>query len=71
MKARKPSPLERLIDERAGQMLVATVSVAVEKIAEEIAREALSDESFRQTLRVLVQERSKALLEELLDGETR
>ena len=64
---RTQTALERLVNERVDQVLAA----AVEKIAEEIAREALADETFRQTLRVLVQQRSKALLEELLDGGTR
>ena len=44
--------LERILDERVGQSLV--VSVAVDRIAEEIAREALADETFRRTIRELV-----------------
>jgi hypothetical protein len=60
------STLDRLVDDRAGGMLVGTISVAVEKIAEEIAKEALADEEFRRTLQTLVRERSRALLKELL-----
>jgi len=33
--------LEKIVDERVGLTLVGTVSVAVDRIAEEIAREAL------------------------------
>ncbi len=57
--------LERIVDQRAGQAVVGTVSVAVEKIAEEIAREALADETFRRAIRELVQRRSRELLDRL------
>ena len=61
--------LERIVDERVGQSLVGSVSVAVDRIAEEIAREALADETFRRTIRELVRVRSQELLKELLgDG---
>lgn len=58
--------LEKIVDERVGQALVGTVSVAVDRIAEEIAREALADDTFRRTLRELVRVRSEKLLDELL-----
>ena len=58
--------LEKIVDERVGQTLVGTVSVAVDRVAEEIAREALADETFRRTLRELVRLRSQELLDELL-----
>ena len=58
--------LEKIVDERVGQTLVGTVSVAVDRVAEEIAREALADETFRRTLRELVRVRSQELLDELL-----
>jgi len=60
--------LERIVDERVGQSLVGTVSVAVDRIAEEIAREALSDETFRKTIRELVRRRSQQLLDQLLQN---
>jgi hypothetical protein len=41
-------------------------SMAVEKLAKEIAREVLADETFRRTIRELVRRRSKALLDRLL-----
>ena len=58
--------LERIVEERVGQALVGTVSVAVDRVAEEIAREALADETFRRTLRELVRLRSQELLDDLL-----
>ena len=60
------SLLEKIVEERVGQTLVGTVSVAVDRVAEEIAREALADETFRRTLRELVRLRSQELLEQLL-----
>jgi len=60
------SILERIVNERVGQTLVGGVSTAVDKIAEEIAKEALQDDAFRRTLRELVHRRSQELLEELL-----
>ena len=58
--------LEKIVDERVGQTLVGSVSVAVDRIAEEIAREALDDQTFRRALRELVRSRSQKLLDELL-----
>ena len=46
--------LEKIVKERVGQTLVGTVNVAVDKLAEEIAREALADETFRRALREFV-----------------
>lgn len=61
--------LERIVEERVGHALVGTVSVAVDRLAEEIAREALADGTFRRTIRELVRVRSQELLDRLLrDG---
>jgi hypothetical protein len=60
------SLLEKIVDERVGQTLVGTVSVAVDRMAEELAREALADETFRRALRELVRMRSQELLDDLL-----
>jgi len=62
--------LERIVDERVGQSLVGSVSVAVDRIAEEIAREALADDTFRRTIRELVRRRSQELLSQLLQDGT-
>ena len=52
--------LERIVDERVGQSVVGSVSVAVDPIAEE---------TFRRTIRELVRRRSPELLNQLLqDG---
>ena len=59
--------LEKIVDERAGQTMVGTVSVAVDRLAEEIAREALGDETFPKALRELVRARSQKLLDQLLE----
>jgi hypothetical protein len=63
-----PSVLEKIVDDRVGQTLVGTVSVAVDRMAEEIAREALADETFRRALRELVRVRSQKLLDQLLEN---
>ena len=60
--------LEKIVDDRVGQTLVGTVSVAVERMAEDIAREALTDETFRRALRELVRVRSQKLLDRLLQN---
>ena len=60
------SLLERIVEERVGQTLVGTVSVAVDRVADELAREALADETFRRTIRELVRLRSQELLDDLL-----
>lgn len=58
--------LESLVDQHVGATLTATIGLAVEKVAAEIAREALADEKFRRLLRELIQRRAAALLDELL-----
>jgi len=58
--------LERIVEERVGQTLDGTISVSVDRVAEEIAREALADETFRRTIRELVRLRSQELLDRLL-----
>ena len=58
--------LERIVEERVGQTAVSAVSIAVDKVAEEIARDALSDATFRRAIRELVRRRSQELLDRLL-----
>lgn len=67
----RQSLLERIVEERVGHTLVGTVSVAVDRVAEEIAREALADDTFRRTIRELVRIRSQELLNELLGNGAR
>jgi hypothetical protein len=54
------------VDQHVGATLTATIGLTVEKVAAEIARDALSDETFRRLLRELIQRRAAALLDELL-----
>lgn len=62
------SLLEKLVDEVAAKSLTGTVSVAVQKMAEEIAREVfLDDPEFKALLRTMVRERSRVLLAQLLE----
>lgn len=49
-------------------VLKRALSVAVDRMAEEIAREALADETFRRALRELVRVRSQKLLDQLLEN---
>jgi len=58
--------LERIVEERVAHSLVGTVSVTVHRVAEQIAREALADQTFRRTIRELVRVRSQELLGRLL-----
>jgi hypothetical protein len=62
----RQSVLERIVEQRVGQSLVGNVSTAIDRIAEEIAKETLRDESFRHVLRELVHRRSEEVLEQLL-----
>ena len=59
--------LERIVDERVGQSFVGTVSVAVDRLADEFAREAMADEDFRRSIKEMVRIRSQALLARLLE----
>jgi hypothetical protein len=57
--------LEELVAEMTARTWRGTVSVAIEKIAEEIAKETLQDEDFRRALHLLVREQSRLILERL------
>ena len=59
------SILERIVEERVGQTFVGTVSVSVERLAEEFAREAMADETFRRSIRETIRTRSEALFARL------
>jgi hypothetical protein len=58
--------LDHLIDDVTARTLLTGVSQAVEKIAEEIAKETLKDPEFRKLLQATVKLRARALLEQLL-----
>jgi hypothetical protein len=63
---KRRSVLERIVDDRVGQTFVVSASAAVDRLAEEIAREALSDRAFRRSIREMVRRRSEAFLARLL-----
>ena len=46
--------------------MLGTVSVAVERAAEEFARDVLADEEFRRTLHELIRRRCRAILDRLV-----
>jgi hypothetical protein len=58
-------PLRRLIGESAHRAWHGTVSLATEKFAEELAREAMNEPGFREQWRAWVREASQRMLEEL------
>jgi hypothetical protein len=57
--------LERIIEEVTSRTLVGSVSIAIEKIAEEIAKEALADEEFRESLRALTRASARQIMVKL------
>jgi Zn-dependent peptidase ImmA (M78 family) len=63
------SLLRKLVDEVAARSLTATVSVSIEKMAEEFAKEILLDDpDFKQMLRLMVRDRSRAIVERMLSA---
>jgi hypothetical protein len=62
--------LDRIIDEVTSRTLVGSVSVTIEKMAEEIAKETLSDEEFREALHALVRTAAKRIMAELTEAQT-
>jgi hypothetical protein len=63
------TPLERLIDRHVPEHTMATLRAATEKIAEDLAKEVLTDEEFRRTFKAMIQVRSRALFEALMRKE--
>ena len=63
------SNLDRIIDEVTARppRRIGTVSVTIEKMAEEIAKETLSDEEFRESLHALVRAASKKIMARLVE----
>jgi hypothetical protein len=61
--------LERIVEEATSRTLVGSVSIAIEKIAEEIAKEALADEEFRESLRALTRASAKQIMARLAAAE--
>jgi hypothetical protein len=59
------SNLDRIIEEVTARPSWESISFSVEKMAEEIAKEILSDEEFRESLRALVRAKSKQIIADL------
>lgn len=59
--------LDRIIEEVTAHTLAGSVSIAIEKIAEEIAKETLADEEFRESLRALTRAAAKRILAQLAE----
>jgi hypothetical protein len=63
------SKLNQIIEEATARTLVGSISISIEKIAEEIAKEALCDEEFRESLHAMVRAAAKRIMAELLAAE--
>jgi hypothetical protein len=57
--------LDKLVRDAMDYTLTSTIRVAVEKIGEEIAKEILSDETFRQQLKALAQKHAQEIVRSL------
>jgi hypothetical protein len=64
------SKLNQIIAEVTARTLVGNVSIAVEKMAEEIAKDILADEEFRESLRALTRAAAKRIMADLAKAET-
>jgi hypothetical protein len=54
--------LDTLVREAMDYTLTSTIRVAAEKIGEEIAKELLADETFRQQLKALAQKHAQEIV---------
>jgi hypothetical protein len=61
----RPSLLEELVHAQAAHTVSDAVRLAIEPVAIEIAKEALSDEEFRRALRAQVRAMAQRLLADL------
>jgi hypothetical protein len=61
--------LETIVDQTARPTLVGPVSLATQRLVDEIAREALADDEFRRSLHALVRKRSREILDDLIREE--
>lgn len=61
--------LDRILRELSRRSVIGSVSVATQKLAEEIAREAMADEEFRTSFRALVRKRAREIWDDLVREE--
>ena len=66
----KQSNLDRIIEEVTARSLVGTISISIEKMAEEIAKDILADEAFRESLHALVRAQAKKIMAKLSEEES-
>jgi hypothetical protein len=66
----KKSNLDRIIDEVTARTLVGSVSIHIEKMAEELAKDILADEEFRESLRALTRQAARRIMADLAKAET-
>lgn len=57
--------LDEIIREVTSRSLVGTISISIEKIAEEIAKEVLADPEFRESLRALTRAATRQIMSDL------
>jgi hypothetical protein len=57
--------LDQIAGEVTSQTIEISIRLPVEKIAEEIAKETLSNEEFRESLRILVRAKAKEIIAKL------
>jgi hypothetical protein len=57
--------LDKLVRDAMDYTLTSTIRVAVEKIGEEIAKELLADETFREQLKALAKKHAQEIVQSL------
>jgi hypothetical protein len=58
--------LDEIIQEVTSRALTGTVSIHIEKMAEEMAKDVLADQEFRESLHALVRKAAKEIMADLL-----
>ena len=66
----RESVLERIVRERTAYTTVGTLSVAVDRLAEELAREVLADEEFRKSFNKLIRSMARDIMDQVRRRDT-
>ncbi|TMA81667.1 MAG: hypothetical protein E6J72_04890 [Deltaproteobacteria bacterium] len=66
----RESVLERIVRERTAYTTVGTISVAVDRLAEELAREVLADEEFRKSFHALIRSMARDIMDQVRRRDT-
>jgi hypothetical protein len=64
-------PLDQIIAEMTSRRLAGRLAHSIEKVAEEIAKEALADEEFRQSLRALTRAAAERIMADLATADNK